>query len=92
VSQENRNLLLSDRATVHTKPSLIIDADDVTAAHGATVGRLDEDALFYLRSRGVGEVEARAMLVHAFAREILDSVEPAEQREELLGAVLARLG
>ncbi len=92
VSQENRNLLLSDRATVHTKPSLIIDADDVTAAHGATVGRLDEDALFYLRSRGVGQVEARALLVHAFVREILDSVEPVEQREELLGAVLARLG
>ena len=55
------------------------------------MGRRDEDALFYLRTRGVGLVQARAMLVHAFAREILDAVEPEGQREELLGAVLARL-
>ncbi len=90
-SQYNRNLLLSDTATVHTKPSLIIDADDVTAAHGATVGRLEEDALYYLRCRGIGADKARAMLIHAFAREVLDPIEPPELQEELLGAVLARL-
>lgn len=90
-SQQNRNLLLSDEGTVHTKPSLIIDADSVTAAHGATVGRLDDEALFYLRSRGVGAAEARAMLIHAFAREVLDPIQPPELAEQLLGAVLARL-
>jgi Fe-S cluster assembly protein SufD len=91
VSQENRNLLMSDAATIHTKPSLIIDADDVTAAHGATVGQLDEDALFYLRSRGIGAAEARSLLIHAFARDVLDKIHPPELAEELLGAVLARL-
>ena len=58
--QTNQNLLLSDDATIDTKPQLEIFADDVKCTHGATVGQLDEDAMFYLRSRGIGEEHARA--------------------------------
>jgi Fe-S cluster assembly protein SufD len=67
----NKNLLLSDQAEVDTQPVLEIDADEVKAAHGATVGRLDPTALFYLRSRGIGEAEARSLLTLAFCREAL---------------------
>jgi Fe-S cluster assembly protein SufD len=67
----NKNLLLSDQAEVDTQPVLEIDADEVKAAHGATVGRLDPTALFYLRSRGIGEAEARSFLTLAFCREAL---------------------
>ena len=72
--QTNQNLLLSDDATIDTKPELEIYADDVKCTHGATVGQLDDDALFYLRSRGIGEDAARRLLVHAFASEIIDQV------------------
>jgi Fe-S cluster assembly protein SufD len=72
--QTNRNLLLSDDATVDTKPNLRIFADDVKCAHGAAVGRLDEDALFYLRSRGIGEGGARALLTFAFASEVVNGI------------------
>lgn len=70
-AQSNKNLLLSDRATVHTNPRLEIEADDVSCSHGAAIGQLDEEGLFYLRSRGVEEALARAMLVQGFAREVL---------------------
>lgn len=70
-SQKNQNLILSDRAVVDTKPQLEIFADDVKCAHGAAVGQLDEDALFYLRTRGIEATEARRLLVRAFAGEIL---------------------
>ena len=72
--QENRNLLLSEEAVVHTKPHLEIDVDDVTCSHGATVGALDEQALFYLRSRGIPETEARNLLILSFAESIVESV------------------
>jgi len=70
--QENRNLLLGPLSIVHTKPHLEIDNDDVTCSHGATVGQLDEQQLFYLRARGIAEHEARAVLTWAFAKEIVD--------------------
>jgi len=74
----NKNLLLSPHAEIATRPVLEIDADEVKASHGATVGRLEEGALFYLRSRGIPEVEARALLTFAFCREMLDGIaEPA---------------
>jgi Fe-S cluster assembly protein SufD len=73
--QSNKNVLLSDGATVNTKPQLEIFADDVKCSHGCTVGRLDEEALFYLKARGVGDKEAKALLLHAFAGEILDKIE-----------------
>lgn len=89
--QENRNLLLSDTATVHTKPHLEIDADDVICSHGATVGSLDEDQLFYLRARGVPEDLARGILTFAFVEAIVDRVEHEPTRARLREAVLARI-
>ncbi|MGD8608759.1 MAG: Fe-S cluster assembly protein SufD [Myxococcales bacterium] len=89
--QENRNLLLSDTATVHTKPHLQIDADDVICSHGATVGSLDEDQLFYLRARGVPEELARAMLTFAFVEAIVDRVDHQDTRARLREALLTRI-
>jgi Fe-S cluster assembly protein SufD len=80
-AQVNKNLLLSERAEVDTRPRLEINADDVACVHGAAVGQLDPDALFYLRSRGVGEHEARAVLVSGFAREVLDRFAPGPIRQ-----------
>ncbi len=81
--QANHNLLLSPRATVDTKPELEILADDVKCSHGATVGDLDDAALFYLRSRGIGEAEARRLLIEAFAAEAIASVDAAALRDHL---------
>jgi len=72
--QTNKALLLSDSATINTKPQLEIFADDVKCTHGAAIGQLDEDALFYLRARGIAEPDARNILVHAFAGEVLDGI------------------
>jgi len=84
----NKNLLLSPHAEIDTRPVLEIFADEVKAAHGATVGRLDDNALFYLRSRGVPEVQARTMLTYAFCADALAAVEPESLRAQL-GARLA---
>jgi Fe-S cluster assembly protein SufD len=81
--QSNRNLLLSPDATVDTKPQLEIFADDVKCSHGATTGRLDEEALFYLRSRGIGQAEAKALLSRAFAHEIVEKIDSTEVQEYL---------
>ena len=89
--QTNRNLLLSEDATVDTKPQLEIYADDVKCTHGATVGQLNEEAIFYLRARGVGAETARRMLIHAFAGEIIERVRHASAREELDKLVWERL-
>ncbi|MEF9978229.1 MAG: SufD family Fe-S cluster assembly protein, partial [Thermomonas sp.] len=91
----NKNLLLSASAEIDTQPVLEIHADEVKAAHGATVGQLDANALFYLRSRGLGEVEARALLTGAFCREIVAGIDDATTRElceAALERALARLG
>jgi Fe-S cluster assembly protein SufD len=89
--QELHNLLLSDEATVNAKPHLEIDADDVVCSHGATVGALDDTHLFYLRSRGIPETRARAMLIFAFLRSVIDGIGHAPLRERLTRAVLERL-
>ena len=89
--QTNKNLLLSDDATVNSKPQLEIYADDVRCTHGATVGQMDEDAIFYLRTRGIGLETARRMLMHAFAGEIIDRVRCVPAREELDRLVWHRL-
>jgi Fe-S cluster assembly protein SufD len=81
--QTNKNLLLSEDATVDTKPQLEIYADDVKCTHGATVGQLNEESIFYLRARGIGAETARRMLIHAFAGEIIERVRHAPAREEL---------
>lgn len=90
--QTNKNLLLSEDATINTRPQLEIYADDVKCTHGATVGQLDEDALFYLRSRGIDESGARHLLIHAFAGDILDRIQIDSIKDHLKSLVEQRLG
>ena len=89
-SQANRNLLLSTKAAVHTRPRLEINADDVKCAHGAAIGKLDEDALFYLRSRGLGRMDSHEILVRGFAGEVVEKV-PVEAVRALAAAGLQRV-
>lgn len=89
--QTNKNLLLSDEATVDTKPQLEIYADDVKCTHGATVGQLNDESIFYLRARGIGAERARRMLIHAFAGEIIDRIRCAPLRNELDRLIWDRL-
>ena len=90
-AQSNGNLLLSDRAEVDTKPDLEIFADDVKCAHGATVGQLDMKQLFYLRSRGLSEAEARNVLMFAFADEVLTAIKVPQVRKYLERIALEKL-
>ncbi|WP_426688083.1 Fe-S cluster assembly protein SufD [Rhodanobacter ginsengiterrae] len=90
-SLSNKNLLLSPGAEIDTKPELEIYADEVQAAHGATVGQLDERSLFYLRSRGIPLAEARALLTAAFCRAVLDDLPNGELREHLSAMLVAQL-
>lgn len=89
--QTNKALLLSDDAQINTKPQLEIFANDVKCTHGAAIGQLDDDAMFYLRSRGLGVSEARSMLIHAFAGDILSRVKITPLREHLQSALSERL-
>jgi Fe-S cluster assembly protein SufD len=89
--QTNRNILLTDKAVVNTKPFLEIYADDVQCSHGATVGRLDEDELFYMRTRGITADEARLLQQMAFAYEVLERITSSELRERVLSLVEGRL-
>ena len=89
--QTNKNLLLSRDALVDTKPQLEIFANDVKCAHGATVGQLDNDAMFYLQTRGIGKEEARHMLVRAFASELVDAIPAEPVRAALTAALVDRL-
>ncbi len=85
------NLLLSPHAEIDTKPELVIEADEVVCSHGATVGQLDDKALFYLRSRGIPEAQARQMLTLAFGGEVLSAVASTELRATLAGRVSAHM-
>ena len=89
--QTNKNLLLSDDATVDTKPQLEIYADDVKCTHGATIGQMNAEQIFYLRARGLSEEAARRMIMHAFAGEIIERIECVAAREELDRLVWDRL-
>lgn len=89
--QKNQNLLLSRDAEVDSKPQLEIEADDVRCAHGSTIGQLEEDALFYLRARGLDAGAARALLVRGFVGEVLEGVPGEALRGRLLARVLAKL-
>jgi Fe-S cluster assembly protein SufD len=80
--QMAKSLLLSSQATMNTKPELEIYADDVKCSHGATAGRLDEDALFYLRARGIPENQARNLLIQAFVNEVIEGVTDKDVREQ----------
>jgi Fe-S cluster assembly protein SufD len=89
--QSNRNLLLSAGALVNSNPQLEILADDVRCTHGSTVGRLDEEAVFYLRSRGIGRATAESLLTYAFAAEIVQQIPVAEIRERMERHLVERL-
>jgi Fe-S cluster assembly protein SufD len=89
--QANRNILLTDKATINTKPQLEIWADDVKCSHGCTTGQLDEEAMFYLQTRGISKESARAMMLYAFAGEILDHVNHAELKEYIDQLISERL-
>ena len=81
--QTNRNLLLSDSAQIDTKPQLEIYADDVKCTHGATIGQIEENSLFYLRSRGIDETTARRLLLVAFASECMDRMKEGPVRAHI---------
>jgi Fe-S cluster assembly protein SufD len=89
--QTNRALLLSDEAQINTKPQLEIFADDVRCTHGAAIGQLDDEAVFYLRARGLGLDEARNLLIHAFAGEVLQDIKVPSRREQLDAELVAHL-
>lgn len=89
--QTNKNLLISDGARVNTKPQLEILADDVKCKHGATIGHMEEDALFYLRSRGISEERARILLMHGFVFDVLEQIRSEEAKSLLEGLLRARL-
>ena len=90
--QQNNNILISDKATINTKPQLEIFADDVKCSHGCTIGQLDEDAMFYLKSRGIPEKEARALLMYAFANNVLESVRIPELKARINKLIAKKLG
>lgn len=89
--QTNMNLLLAEGARIDTKPQLEIFANDVKCTHGATIGQLDADAIFYLRSRGLAQETARAVLIHAFAGESVEKIRPQPLRRQLQQILLKRL-
>ena len=90
--QSNNNVLLSDKATINAKPQLEIYADDVKCSHGCTVGQLDKNALFYLKSRGIPEKEATALLMYGFANNILESVKIPEIKTRINHIIANKLG
>ena len=90
--QQNNNILIDDKATINAKPQLEIFADDVKCSHGCTIGQLNEDALFYLRSRGIGKKEARALLMYAFANNVLESVKIPELKKRINKLIATKIG
>lgn len=90
--QQNNNILISDKATINTKPQLEIFADDVKCSHGCTIGQLDEEALFYLQSRGIPKKEANALLMYAFANNVLASVRIPELKARINKLIAHKLG
>jgi len=89
--QANNNILLDDKATINTKPQLEIFADDVKCSHGCTIGQLDENALFYLRTRGIPRKEAKALLMYAFANNVLESVKIPELKQRINKIIATKL-
>ncbi|MBW8245045.1 Fe-S cluster assembly protein SufD [Muricauda oceani] len=90
--QQNNNILLSDKSTINSKPQLEIFADDVKCSHGCTIGQLDQEALFYLRSRGIPKKEAKALMMYAFANNVLESVRIPELKARINKIIANKLG
>ena len=90
--QKNNNILMDDKASINTKPQLEIFADDVKCSHGCTIGQLDEDALFYLQTRGIPKKEARGLLTYAFANNVLQSVQIDSVKKRINKLIAEKLG
>ncbi len=90
--QANNNILISDKASVNTKPQLEIFADDVKCSHGCTIGQLDESAMFYMKTRGIPEKEAKALLMYAFSNNVLSSVKIPEIKQRITKIIANKLG
>ena len=90
--QSNNNILLSDKSTINSKPQLEIFADDVKCSHGCTIGQLDESALFYMKSRGIPEKEAKGLLMYAFSNNVLKSVKIPELKQRITKIIATKLG
>lgn len=90
--QANNNILISDKASINTKPQLEIFADDVKCSHGCTIGQLDESALFYMQSRGIPKKEAKALLMYAFSNNVLSSVKIPEMKQRITKIIANKLG
>ena len=90
--QANNNILISDKSSINTKPQLEIFADDVKCSHGCTIGQLDDDALFYMKTRGIPEKEAKALLMYAFANNVLESVKIPELKARINKLIANKLG
>ena len=90
--QANNNLLVNDKATINTKPQLEIFADDVKCSHGCTIGQLDDSALFYLQARGIPKKEAKALLMYAFANNVLESVKIPQLKQRINALIANKLG
>ena len=90
--QQNNNILISDKATINTKPQLEIFADDVKCSHGCTIGQLDQNAMFYLQSRGIPKKEARALLMYAFTNDVMDSVRLSPLKNRINNLIAEKLG
>ncbi|PTM10321.1 MAG: Fe-S cluster assembly protein SufD [Bacteroidetes bacterium] len=90
--QANNNILISDKSSINTKPQLEIFADDVKCSHGCTIGQLDNDALFYMKTRGIPEKEAKALLMYAFSNNVLSSVKIPELKQRITKLIANKLG
>ncbi len=90
--QSSKNILLSDNATINAKPELEIYADDVKCSHGSSTGKVDEEALFYLRSRGIGEDSARIIMLGAFAEDVIEKIKISALKEYITGLIEKKIG
>jgi Fe-S cluster assembly protein SufD len=90
-NQLSKALILSEGAEMDNKPELEIYADDVKCSHGATTGQLDEDAMFYMRSRGIGEEDARSLLIEAFVKELAEEIDDLSIRDEIMQKIQGNL-
>jgi Fe-S cluster assembly protein SufD len=90
--QQNNNILMSEKATINAKPQLEIFADDVKCSHGCTIGQLDDDAMFYMQSRGIPAKEAKALLMYAFTNEVIESIRIPELKQRITKLIASKLG
>ena len=90
--QKSNNILLSDKATINAKPQLEIFADDVKCSHGCTIGQLDENAMFYMQSRGIPKKEAKALLMYAFSNAVIESIKIPELKKRITKIIATKLG